>query len=43
MSDPLEPQDDAATPLTEEEQAELIPSWITMREELELRVHLGPH
>ena len=34
MSDPLEPQDDAATPLTEEEQAELIPAWITLREEL---------
>ena len=34
MSDPLEPQDDAATPLTEEERAELIPNWITLRSEL---------
>ncbi len=34
MRDPLEPQDDAATPLTEEEQAELIPAWITLRDEL---------
>jgi len=31
---PLEPQDDAATPLTEEERAELIPNWITLRSEL---------
>lgn len=34
MSDPLEPQDDAATPLTDEERAELIPHWITLRTEL---------
>ena len=34
MSDPLEPQDDAATPLTEEERAELLPNWITLRSEL---------
>ena len=34
MSDPLEPQDDAATPLTEEERAELIPAWLTLRAEL---------
>ena len=34
MIDPLEPQDDAATPLTEEERAELIPDWITLRAEL---------
>ena len=34
MNDPLEPQDDAATPLTEEERAELIPDWITLRAEL---------
>lgn len=34
MNDPLEPQDDAATPLTEEERAELIPDWITLRGEL---------
>lgn len=34
MNDPLEPQDDAATPLTEEERAELIPNWITLRSEL---------
>lgn len=34
MSDPLGPQDDAAKPLTEEERAELIPNWITLRSEL---------
>lgn len=34
MNDPLQPQDDAATPLTEEERAELIPNWITLRSEL---------
>lgn len=34
MKDPLEPQDDAATPLTEEERAELIPNWIALRSEL---------
>lgn len=34
MTDPLEPQDDAATPLTDEERAELIPAWITLRAEL---------
>jgi Fic-DOC domain mobile mystery protein B len=34
MSDLLEPPDDAATPLTDEEQADLIPSWITLRAEL---------
>lgn len=34
MSDPLEEQDDAATPLTEEERADLIPSYITLRREL---------
>jgi hypothetical protein len=31
MSDPLEGQDDAATPLTEEEPADLIPSYIALR------------
>ena len=34
ISGPLEGQDDAATPLTEEELADLIPSYITMRSEL---------
>ena len=34
MSDPLEPQDDAATPLTEEERSDLILGWITLRAEL---------
>jgi len=34
MSDPLEPQDDAATPLTEEERSDLILGWITFRAEL---------
>ena len=34
MSDPLVEEDDASTPLTEEERAELIPSYITLRSEL---------
>lgn len=34
MSGPLEEQDDASTPLTEEEQEGLIPSYITLRREL---------
>ncbi|MEE8060094.1 MAG: mobile mystery protein B [Pseudomonadales bacterium] len=34
MSDPLIEEDDAATPLTEEEREELIPSYITLRSEL---------
>jgi len=34
MSDLLDPADDAATPLTDEEQQDLIPSWITLRAEL---------
>lgn len=34
MNDPLEPQDDAATPLAEEEKDDLIPGWITLRPEL---------
>lgn len=34
MSDPLEPQDDAVTLLTDEERVELIPHWITLRAEL---------
>ncbi len=34
MKDPLEPQDDAATPLAEEEKDDLIPTWITLRSEL---------
>ncbi len=34
VSDPLEGQDDGATPLTEEELADLIPSYITLRPEL---------
>ncbi|TCK19349.1 Fic-DOC domain mobile mystery protein B [Thiogranum longum] len=34
MTDPLDEQDDAATPLTEEEKAALIPSYITLRPEL---------
>ncbi len=34
MTDPLVEQDDASTPLTEEERAELIPSYITLRPEL---------
>lgn len=34
MNDPMEAQDDASTPLTEEEQADLIPSYITLRSEL---------
>lgn len=34
MSDPLIEEDDASTPLTEEEREELIPSYITLRSEL---------
>ena len=34
MNDPLEPCDDASTPLAEEEKEELIPGWIAMRAEL---------
>jgi Fic-DOC domain mobile mystery protein B len=34
MSDPLIEEDKASTPLTEEERAELIPSYITLRSEL---------
>lgn len=34
MSDPLGPQDDAGTPLTEQEKEGLIPSYITLRGEL---------
>lgn len=34
MKDPLEAHDDASTPLTEEERADLIPSYITFRSEL---------
>ena len=34
MSDPLYEQDDAATPLTEEEKNDLIPSYVTLRREL---------
>lgn len=34
MSDPLIEEDDASTPLTEEEREQLIPSHITLREEL---------
>ena len=34
MSDPLFEQDDAATPLTEEEKNDLIPSYVTLRREL---------
>lgn len=34
MSDPLAPQDDASTPLTDEEREGLIPSYITLRGEL---------
>ena len=34
MSGPLEQQDDASTPLTEEEREGLIPSYITLRSEL---------
>ncbi len=34
MKDPLEEQDDASTPLTEEEREDLIPSYITLRPEL---------
>lgn len=34
MKDSLEEQDDASTPLTEEERADLIPSYITFRFEL---------
>lgn len=34
MSDPLIEEDDASTPLTEEERKELIPSYITLRSEL---------
>ena len=33
-SDPLVEEDDASTPLTEEEKEELIPSYITLRSEL---------
>lgn len=34
MTDPLFEQDDAATPLTPEEREGLIPSYITLRREL---------
>jgi len=34
MAGPMDGQDDAATPLTEEELADLIPSYITLRSEL---------
>ena len=34
MNDPLTEEDDASTPLTEEEREELIPSYITLRSEL---------
>jgi len=34
MKDPLEEKDDASTPLTEEEREDLIPSYITLRPEL---------
>ncbi len=34
MSDPLGEQDDASTPLAEEEREQLIPSYITLRSEL---------
>jgi len=34
MKDPLEEQDSASTPLTEEEREDLIPSYITLRPEL---------
>lgn len=34
MTDPLDEQDDASTPLTEEEREDLIPSYITLRSEL---------
>jgi Fic-DOC domain mobile mystery protein B len=34
MKDPLEEQDNASTPLTEEEREDLIPSYITLRPEL---------
>ena len=34
MNDPLEEQDDASTPLTEEEREDLIASYITLRAEL---------
>jgi len=34
VNDPLEGMDDAATPLTSEEQQDLIPSYISLRREL---------
>lgn len=34
MNDPLEGTDDAATPLTSDEQQDLIPSYISLRREL---------
>ncbi len=34
MTDPLDEQDDASTPLTEEEREQLTPSYITLRSEL---------
>lgn len=34
MTNPLEEQDDASTPLTEEEREQLIPAYITLRHEL---------
>ena len=34
MNDPLEGKDDASTPLTSEEQHDLIPSYISLRREL---------
>ena len=32
MTDPLGEQDDASTPLTEDERKELIPAYITLRQ-----------
>ena len=34
MTDPLIEEDDGSTPLTEEEREQLIPSYITLRHEL---------
>jgi Fic-DOC domain mobile mystery protein B len=34
MNDPLDPRDDAGTPLTEEEREGLMPSYVTLRSEL---------
>ncbi len=42
MTDPFDGQDNAATPLSEEEREGLIPSYITLRGELNRRISWKP-